>query len=251
MKGFLGAMLATVLVSGFGSSARGDDNDVKAILDKAIHALGGEAKLRKADAIAWRATGKSYDDGNESSFTNETTAQGLDRVRMETEYEIGGNHFKGVTVINRGRAWSKNGNVVNELEGVPLANIERNLYLLVIPITIVPLKGDVFLVRPAGEKTVGDRPAVGLEVTGRDGKDFTLYLDKESGLPVHLVAKFRGAQGNEWTQEATFGEYKDFDGIKRATRIERRRNGVKMAEQKILEFKVLDKVGPETFVEPR
>lgn len=251
MKRFLGAMLAAVLLSGFGGSARGDDNDVKAILDKAINALGGEAKLRAAEAMVWKAKGKSISDGDENAFTNETTVQGLDRLRTEFEDEMDGNRVKGVTVINGDKAWRKYGDDVMELDGVPLANHRRNLYLLVIPITLVPLKGNVFLVRWAGEEKVADKPAVGLEVTGPDGKDFTLYLDKESGLPVKTVARVRGAQGREFTQAATFGDYKDFDGVKRATKIVRWRDGEKVLEQEIIEFKVLNNVPVETFAEPR
>src|SRR5262249_7958856 len=98
---------------------------------------------------------------------------------------------------------------------------------------------------------VGDTPANGLEVTGPDGKDFTLYFDKVNGLPVKLVARVRGPQGQESTQVTTFGVYKDFDGIKKATKIERMRDGEKALEEEIIEFKVLDKAAPETSTEPK
>jgi len=42
MKRFLGAVLVASLLSGSSSSLRADDQDTKAILDKAIKALGGE-----------------------------------------------------------------------------------------------------------------------------------------------------------------------------------------------------------------
>ena len=60
-----------------------------------------------------------------------------------------------------------------------------------------------------------------------------------------------GSQGREFTQETTFGDYKEFDGIKKATKIERRRDGEKILEQEITEFKVLDKIAPETFAQPQ
>ena len=67
-----------------------------------------------------------------------------------------------------------------------------------------------------------------LKVTGPDGKDFTLCLDKESGLPVKLVAKVLSFQGEEYTSETTYADYKDFGGIKKATKvvIEARRRAV-------------------------
>ena len=51
MKRFLGAVLVASLVSGSSGSIRADDKDTKAILDKAIKALGGEEKLSKATAV--------------------------------------------------------------------------------------------------------------------------------------------------------------------------------------------------------
>ena len=51
MTRFLGAALATAVVfAGFGP-ARADDKDAKAILEKAIKALGGEEKLAKVERV--------------------------------------------------------------------------------------------------------------------------------------------------------------------------------------------------------
>ena len=69
------------------------------------------------------------------------------------------------------------------------------------------------------------KPAAGIKATGPDGKDFTLYFDKESGLPVKSVAKVVGFQGDEFTQETTYTDYKEFDGIKKATKAESKRDG--------------------------
>jgi len=85
----------------------------------------------------------------------------------------------------------------------------------------------------------------------RRQKDFTLYFDKESGVPVKQVAKVVGFQGQEYTAETTFADYKDFDGIKKATKVEIKRDGEKFQVMEVTEFKVLDKVDPETFAEPK
>jgi hypothetical protein len=251
MKSFYSAMLVMVLVSGPGGSARGDDNDARVILDKAIRALGGETKLQSAQAIAWRARGKSTSDGDNSTFTNETTVQGLDRFRMEWEDEMNGTFVKGLVVVNGDKGWRKYGDNFRELDASRLANHKRSIYLLVVPVLLVPLKGNAFLITRDGEEKVDGKPALGIHVVGPDGKEFTLYFDKESGLPVKLVAKVPGFQGQESTQETIFRDYKDFDGLKKATRLERRRDGEKVLEQEITEFKVLEKVPPEVFAEPQ
>ena len=122
--------------------------------------------------------------------------------------------------------------------------------LQIIPIVILPLKGKDFKVEIAGEEKVGDKPAVGIKVTGPEGKNFTLYFDKESGLPVRMVAKVKGFDGQPFTQETTYSDYQEMGGIKKATRISSKRDGEKFIEEQISEFKALDSVDPKTFAEP-
>ena len=62
------------------------------------------------------------------------------------------------------------------------------------------------------------------------------------------MAGFGG--GEEFTQETTYKDYKDFDGIKKATKVESKRNGEDFLKSEITEFKVVDKVDPKTFAEP-
>ena len=73
-------------------------------------------------------------------------------------------------------------------------------------------------------------------MTGPDGKDFRLLFDKESGLPVRLEAKVIDFRGEEFTQQTTYSDYKEFDGVKKATKIESKRDGEKFIEQEIIEL---------------
>lgn len=252
MKWFLGTMLATMLVVGFGAPVgAADDKDGKAILDKAIQALGGEAKLSKVKAATWKAKGKITFNGDDNEFTSSTTVQGLDHFQSTFEGEFGGNKVKGVTVLAKDKGWRKFGDNLRELEGEALANEKRTVYLQVVPMTLLPLKDKAFKVEAAGDKQVGGKPAVGLKVTGPDRKDFTLFFDKESGLPVLLVAKVVGFNGDEYTQETSFSDYKELGGIQKATKIVSKRDGEKFIESQVTEFKALDKVDPKTFEEPK
>jgi hypothetical protein len=252
MKWLLGAVCVAVLVSGLSSSARADaDKDVNAVLDKAIKALGGEEKLSTVKAATWKGKGKITFGGNDNDFTSQTTVEGLDHFRSEFEGEFGGNKVKGVTILNGDKGWRKFGDNKMDLDKDGVANEKRNVYLQVIPAIILPLKGGTgFKVAAAGEEKVDGKAAVGVKATGPDGKDFTIYFDKESGLPVKQVAKVVGFMGEEFTQQTTFGDYKDFGGVKKATKIVNTRDGEKFLELEITEAKILDKVDPKTFAEP-
>jgi hypothetical protein len=249
MKRSLGVTLAAALVCVLNGPTRADD--AGAIIDKAIKALGGEEALTKAGTASWKTKGVLTFGGNENEFTTESTAQGLDRHRSEFAGNFDGNDFRAVSVLNGDKGWRKFADNVMELGGDDLANEKRMIYLQVVPSTIVALKGNGFKAEVAGEETVGDKPAVVLKVTGPDGKDFKLSLDKESGLPVKQVADVVGWMGEQYTQEVTYSNYKDFGGIKRATKIEVKRDGEPILKQELTEFTVLDSVPADTFAEPK
>ncbi|HVA49773.1 MAG TPA: hypothetical protein VNH11_25625 [Pirellulales bacterium] len=253
MRTNLCASLLTLFVCGLAPSARSaDDNDAKALVDKAIQALGGEARLSAAKALTWKTKGKLRFGDNENNYTTHATMAGLDRFRQEFDGEFGGNPVKGVVVLNGGRAWRKFGDTSMELEGDALANEKRSVYLQAIAAaTLLPLKTPEFKVEPAGEEKVGDADAVAIKVTAPDGNDFKLLFDKTSHLPVKVVAKVRGFGGDEFTQETTYSDFKDFDGIKKATNVAAKRDGRTFLEAELTDFKVLDQVDPETFAEPK
>ena len=239
-------LVTTISFAGLGP-ARADDQDAKAILDKAIKALGGEAKLKTASTHYWKAKGKLHFGAEERDVESQVTASGLDHIRREFTLP----QFTGLLVIDGDSGWRKGRNGIAKLEADALANEKRSAYLQIIPITLVPLKEKGFKVEAAGEEKIGDKPAVILKVTAPDGKDFTLSFDKESGLPVKQVATMTGPAGQEFTVESTFLDYKDMDGIKKATKTDVKRNGELSTEMEITEFKVLDKVEADTFAEPK
>jgi hypothetical protein len=250
MRRFLGAALAIMFVTGTGRLVWADDKDPSPILEKAIKALGGEEKLKKVGAYSWKSKLTITFDGNKNDFNSSQTIQGIDHYRSEFTGEFGGNAFKGITVVNGDKGWQKFGDNAMVMDEDALANEKRRIYLSIIPSQLVPLKDKGFKIEVLAEEKVGDKPAAGLKVTGPDKKDFTIFFDKESGLPVKVVAKVIGFQGDEFTQSTTFKDYKDFDGIKRATKADSKRDGEDFVSAEMSEFKILDKVDPKTFAEP-
>jgi hypothetical protein len=248
MKKLLVAVLATAVASSMSGRARAAD-DPKGVLDKGIKALGGEDKLAKAKVISWKSKGKFFIQGNPNEFTSESMAQGLDHFRSRFEGDFGGQKIEGIGVLAGDKGWRTFPEVA-ELDPTSLANEKRNAYLQVVPMILLPLKDNAYKLETDKEEQVDGKPALAVRVTGPDKKDFTLFFDKESGLPVKLVAKVVNFMGEEVNQETTCGGYKDFDGIKKATKSETKHNGEKLIEAETTEFKVLDKVDPKVFTKP-
>jgi hypothetical protein len=248
MTRLLVSALVLTLLAGRGTSTRAQD--AKSVLDKALKAMGGEKKLAEAKAVHWKGKGTLTFNGEDHPFTSETTLSGLDHLRASFEANIMGNEIKATTVVAGDKGWRVFADQKMELDEEGLRNEKRQMYLQLIPATLVPLRQKEFKVELVGMEKVGDKPATVLKVTGPDKKDFTLYFDQETGLPVKQVAKVIGFMGEEFTQETTYDGYKDFDGIKKATKIDSKRDGEKFISYEITDFQVLKNVDASTFKEP-
>jgi hypothetical protein len=252
MARLIGGFIMAALLCGLAGPARAaDDKDASAVIDKAIKALGGEEKLKPLGICTWKAKGKINFQGNEGDVAVTVTTEGLDHSRQDIDLDFGGMMVKGVIVLNGDKAWRKFGDMLMELGKDEVATSKRGVYLQVVPMLMLPLKGKEFKTALAGEEKVGDKAAVVLKITPPQGEDFKLYLDKDSGLPIKLVAKVKGFMGEDVTQETTYGDYKEMAGIKKATKLETKRDGMKFQDFTVNELKALDKVDPATFAEPK
>src|SRR5690242_5851779 len=125
MKLLTSSVLAVVLALGTAATARADEAEATAVLNKAIKALGGEAKLAKAANFSQKTKGKFSFGGNESEFTSETMVQGLARYHSTFEGEFGANKVKGVTILNGDNGWRKFGDNKMSIDKDAMANEKR------------------------------------------------------------------------------------------------------------------------------
>jgi hypothetical protein len=246
-----GAALAALILVISAPIQAEDAKDSKAIIDKAIKALGGHEKLTKAlKGSTTKLKGTITFGGNDNEMTIESTLAGLDHYRSKFAGEFGGNKIEGVTVVASDKGWRSFMGMEMEMDKDALANEKRTVYLNALAALVVPATEKGFKAEAAGEEKVGDKPAVVLKITGPDGKDCKMYFDKETGLPVKQVAKVNNFMGQEVTQETTYSNYKDMGGIKRAGKTIVKHDGEKLFEMETTEFKSLDKVDPKTFEKP-
>jgi hypothetical protein len=246
----LAAALGMVL--GVTGLARADERaDAEALLDKGIKALGGEANLTKFKAATWKAKGKIHFGDETDDFTGEWALQAPDQFRVALEVIGKQGTYKQVRVLSGDKGWIKIDNEeTSDLPKETLAEEKKNMHAHWVA-TLVPLKDKSLKLAPLPEGKVGDRPVVGVKVTGPDGREFRLFLDRESGLPLKSEWQVRDVRsGKEITQEVTYADYKDVDGIKRAMKLTVQRDGKPFAEQDISDFKPLEKLDDKTFAKP-
>jgi hypothetical protein len=246
------ALLLAIVAFGIPiSSQAGDDKAAQAVVEKAIKALGGAENLGKVKAATWKSKVKMNFGGNENDMTSQVTMQGLERFRQDLEGDFQGNPAKIIFVINKDKGWRQFGGKTDALENEGLASQKRGVYLQLVPLLMLPLKDKSFKVLSSPEQQIDGKLASALKVIAPDGKDFQIFFDKDTGLPVKVIAQVVGFGGQETMQEMTFGNYKDFGGIKKATKLTTSRDGQKFMDMDVLEFRVLDTVDPMLFTEPK
>lgn len=226
--------------------------DASAVIDKAIKAHGGEEALGKVKAYSVAGKTKLYFGGNESDATVKQTVQGIDHLRQEFDGDFGGNPVHGVMVHAGDKVWNRFNDMEFPMEEAQIANTKRTTYMNATAVTLLPLKSKEFKTALAGEEKVSDKLAIGVKVTGPDGKDFTMYFDKETGLLAKVTAEgILGFGGDEAKMETIYSDYKEVNGVKKAMKSVGMRNGEKNIEQEVTEFKVLDKAPDGSFDEPK
>lgn len=252
--GLLAAVASLSLIAATAPPAWADAA-ADAVINRGIGAIGGEVRLAKATAVTTKIRGAFVLGDNAFDFRIEQTTDGLNRVRSTFEGDFSNNKATTVTVIDGDKGWIKEGEMeARELEKEEIVDDKWGRFSQSMDLLLVALreKNLKFTTEIAGDQKVGHKLAAGVSVTGPGDKHFTVYFDKQSGLPVKVVADLPDPEspGQEFTQETYFSSYRDFSGIKRATKVEMKRDGHTFIKIELLDVKVLDKVDRKTFAKP-
>src|SRR5262249_19499142 len=147
-----------------------------------------------------------------ADFSGEWALQAPDQFRVALEVTGKEGTFKQVRVLSGDKGWIKVDNEeTSDLPKETLAEEKKNMHAHWVA-TLVPLKDKSLKLAPLPESKVGDRPVVGIKVTGPDGREFHLFLDKENGLPLKSEWQVKNlGSAKEFMQEVTYADYKDVD----------------------------------------
>src|SRR5687767_4031004 len=98
--------LSFIFVSGFAVNAgTANEQEARAIVDKAFHAMGSKENLAAIRAATWTAKGKFYGFGEGVDYQGTYAVQGVDKGRTELTYEFMGQKFVMIAVSNGDKGW--------------------------------------------------------------------------------------------------------------------------------------------------
>jgi hypothetical protein len=257
MVRLIGTLLFVSLTFTLNSNSRADDQAAaKEIIAKAIKAQGGEEKLAKIKAITFKDKGKYFGLGEEGiDYTSETSFSGPTKRKIAVEGEIEQEKFTMTILVNGDKGWNKTDDEVEEMEKEELdEHIEQMWADWNVFINPVALKSDAFKLSSLGEMKVEDKAVVGVKASCKGHRDLNLYFDKETGLlrkTEWQVKDIDGtAGGGEVQQEVFLSDYKDFNGVKVATKTVTKWAGKPYVESEISEFQVVEKLDDSVFAKP-
>jgi hypothetical protein len=252
-----GAYVAGGLLLVGGGGARADEQaEGLAILNKAIQAVGGEAKAARLQAVTWKAAGSATENQNKIELKLEGSFQGLERYRMELEVQESGRTHGGILVINGTEAWfhDKERNRTEDAPKDALPLVLGAMHALRCAQSLTALKDQVFALSPLGEVTVNNRAAIGLRVTHKERQEVNLFFDKETHLVVKSEVRLKDPTGNDFPLEYQFSDHKEFDGVKHFTKTtikaEMAGRPAVTTELQLSELKPQDKLEDSLFAKP-
>jgi hypothetical protein len=249
MKTQLGAVLALGLLLGDSASRADEQAEAKALLDKAMKAMNGEAKLAKLHVASMKGKITGKEGGQEFTLSLDVTWQGPSQYRAEMDVQEGGKNTQGVVVLNGGKGWLKRGDQKVELPEPLVAFIQDVVHAGRMPQLLPALADKAYKPTLLAEGKVGTRAALGLLLSHKDRKDVSLFFDKENGLLLKSEVRLTDPRGKEITVEYLYSDYKDFDGVKLCGKI-----AIKLDDKELTmelnEIKPVDKVDASQFDKP-
>src|SRR6266566_4205971 len=205
MRIFVTSALAVGLVLGLSGGVRAQD-EIKAVIEKAIKAHGGKEKIEKQKAVRTKSQGKLEIMGLTLPFTQEVAANPPEQFKESMSLDVMGQKVDVVTAYSKGKAWiSRNGADVPITDEIMDVLKDAAYAMKLARFAFVSDKS--FELSALGEIKVENKPALGIKVASKGHKDINLFFDKESGLMVKVEKQSRDiASGKDVLEERIITE---------------------------------------------
>jgi hypothetical protein len=251
MRTFLLGAFAVCLVLGGDHSVRAEDK-ARAVIEKAIKAVGGADKLGKYPALTWKSKGTFYGLGQPLEFTAEYFQQGPGKFKNQIEADFNGTKLTRIVILNVDKGWVSMMGNVDDMNEDQMTEAKNSVYTGSMINSLLPLAKDAdYKLAPLGEQRVADRPAVGVKVSHKGYRDLSLYFDKETGLLVKSQMRMKDLMSGQEVEEETYlSDYKEMGGVLRHKKHTIKRDGKDYLVAEATEYKGIEKLENSVFDKP-
>lgn len=224
--------------------------NARPIIEKAIKAHGGEAKLAKLKTMTSKAKG-TVRIGTDVPFTQEISWQWPDRLTNVVKLgAILPN--KVVEAIAGDDSWSVQDGKPGPLGVVKQDALRTQAHIRRLLLLTPLLQDNIYKLSTSEDIRIEDRPASGVLVSCPGERDVKLYFDADTGRLVKIERSVLDDAGKkELVQEELLSAYRDIDGVPTATKQVWRRDGKKVLEMTVNEVRYPDRLDDAAFADPR
>jgi hypothetical protein len=153
-------------------------------------------------------------------------------------------------VVTEEKGWVRRGDMTRRMTEAELITAKEDAYEGWVE-SLVPLLREKFTMALLDPVQVLGRWAEGLRISQPGRRNIDLYFDRETWLLVKSSTMRRGSHEKDERWEAISEAFREFDGVKIATKSVIYRDGKKWLESEVIEARFVDELPPETFAEPR
>ena len=222
------------------------------VIERAIEVTGGKYAWSEMRALHTKSQGTLLWPGTNSfTYAADTSLQMPDRIRNQMKINRSATQPDEVLVVVDGsQGWEQTGSRVRKLPMTTLAEAREESYGANL-LWLMSLRGRAgFILTLLGESVSNDQTLVGVLVTSQGHAEVKLYFDKDTGLLTKRVQSLPTAGRARILQEASYEEYRDFEGLKLATKFSVSRDGKRYAEVKMLDADFSTGFDDRLFVRP-
>jgi hypothetical protein len=249
----LGVVVGVVLLCALAGSVRADDEaDCKAVIEKAVKAIGGEANLAKYKGSTWKGKGTFHGMGLEIPYTGTWAIELPDKTAFKIEGDFMGQKFEFASVVTDKGGWRRLlGQETAEMDKEQLAVSREGLQAQYAASLLPLLKDKSYKLSPLGDTKVHDKPVAGVKVSKQGCRDLNLFFDKDTGLLVKSEGRAKDVNsGEEFNQETLYADYKDVGGVKSAMKLTIKRDGQPHVEVLVSDLERFEKMDEALFAKP-
>jgi hypothetical protein len=196
------------------------EEEPRAIIARAVQAVGGEANLLRARAVRTKIKGTFHDPSMKGSilegakFTGELITQLPTQVKLSLFIDTAAGRQGLIQVLNGNKSWTRDREVSQQDDVATTADLKESAYVDYIA-TLVPLLNDKgYTLSSVAEAQIKNRPAVGIRVTAKGHPDVTLYFDKSRGFLLKTRQRRRDpAKRQQIVHEELFSDYQEVNPV--------------------------------------
>ncbi|HEV3115845.1 MAG TPA: hypothetical protein VGY58_02250 [Gemmataceae bacterium] len=184
----------------------------RAVVARALQAMGGEALVRKARAAHFKMKG-TFAEQPGTTFAGESYEQFPEKFKLVFHLtDATGKMISSTEVLDGDKAWSRTDLEPAIDDSASLKQRKESAYVETVMSLYPLLDGDGYTLTPLPEEKVLERAAVGIKVSAKDRPDVKLYFDKASGLLVKSAYVYKELTTAKNTlREEYFTEYQDVE----------------------------------------